>query len=69
MFIPTVKIAWLIGNEKYNNVRKSGKVNYQDLEQIPQDISKMTGFVQSLGFDKVIVSRDCNYRQINLDLA
>ena len=34
IFYPTRKVAWLIGVEKYEKVRKQ-KVNYLDLNQTP----------------------------------
>lgn len=31
-FEPTLAIAWLIGNSKYDNVRKAGKTAYLDID-------------------------------------
>ena len=51
LFVPTLTIALLIGNSKYEEVRKAGKTGYVDIDQAPQDLERMSKFFQSLNFD------------------
>jgi hypothetical protein len=51
----------LIGNSKYDNVRKAGKTAYLDIDQASQDVHGMSTFFQELGFDKVIKTENANF--------
>jgi len=57
LFVPKTCVAWLIGVKDYSEVRRAKKEplpDCKDLDQVPQDITNMTAFFESLQFDRII---------------
>jgi hypothetical protein len=55
--VPKISVAWLIGISKYSEVRNAKskpKPDCKDLDQVPEDIAKMTTFFEMLRFDRII---------------
>ena len=55
-FDVTYKIALLIANSHYDQVRAAGKTTYTDIEQSLGDIEVMSKLCHDLNFDQIIES-------------
>ncbi len=56
-FVPAICVAWLIGVQYYDRVRKAEKEpkpHCHDLDQVPEDLENMTTFFENLQFDRII---------------
>lgn len=61
-FEPTYKMAWLIGIEKYENVKSTidGTHPYPNVTQAKQDIETMKNVFYLLKFDEILVTQDAD---------
>lgn len=67
-FVPTFKIAWVIGNSNYNNVvitnRLGKEIQMHNIEQAPQDIQQMGELFAQLKFDEIVSCSNGNFDEI-----
>ncbi len=67
-FVPKQSIAWLIGVKDYSRVRtasKEPKPHCEDLLQVPEDITRMESFFETLHFDRVIKTENPDSQQMD----
>ena len=61
-------VAWLIGVKNYSEVRNAKvqpKPQCKDLDQVPQDLSDMTAFFETLKFDRIIKTEQPETREMD----
>ena len=66
-------VGWLIGVKNYFEVRNAKveepkpkwEIELEDLDQVPQDLSDMTAFFETLKFDRIIKTEEPETREMD----
>ena len=72
LFVPKMCVGWLIGVKNYFEVRNAKvepkpkwEIEFNDLDQVPQDLSDMTAFFEMLKFDRIIKTEEPVTREMD----